>query len=106
MVNMTLCIFIFAAKAKLLKWRVHETGGGPPAAPFNRIEEAVVRISGKSPEFVGVVADYFGDSGIQMKRCPTNNDLQAKVCKAQMVGQTSNLVRAMNTSKQLQKISK
>ena len=64
------------------------------------LKKLVVRILGKSPEFVGVVADYFGDSGIQMKRCPTNNDLQAKICKAQMVGQTSNLVRAMNTSKQ------
>ena len=91
-------LFILSAKAKLLKWRVHETGGGPPAAPFSRIEEAIVHFLGKSPEFAGVVSEFFGDSQIEMKRGPNNNDLQAKVCKAKMVGQTSTLVCAMNTS--------
>ena len=35
---------------------------------------------------------------IEMKRGPNNNNLQAKVCKAKMVGQTITLVHAMNTS--------
>ena len=90
---------IFVAKAKLLKWRIHETGGGPVPAKFNRIEEAVIRLLGSTPEFAGIVSDYFGDSRIEMKKGPNNNDLQAKVCKANKVGQTSTLVRAMNTSK-------
>lgn len=91
--------FIIAAKAKLLKWRVHETGGGPAPAQFNRIEDAVIRILGRTPEFAGIVSDYFGDSRIEMRKGPNNNDLQAKVCKAKTVGQTSNLIRAMSTSK-------
>ena len=75
-------LYLFAAKAKLLKWRVHETGGGPAPAQFNRIEEAVIRILGKTPEFAGVVSAYFGDSRIEMRQGPNNNDLMAKVCKA------------------------
>ena len=89
----------FSAKAKLLKWKVHETGGGTAPAKFNRIEEAVIRLLGSTPEFAGIVSDYFGDSRIEMRKGPNNNDLQAKVCKAKKVGQTSTLVRAMNTSK-------
>ena len=57
--------FIIAAKAKLLKWCVHETGGGPAPAQFNRIEDAVIRILGRTPEFAGIVSDYFGDSRIE-----------------------------------------
>ena len=53
---------------------------------------------GRTPEFAGIVSEYFGDSRIEMRKGPNNNDLQAKVCKARTVGQTSNLVRAMNTS--------
>ena len=67
-------------------------------AQFTRVEDAVIRILGKTAEFAGIVGEYFGDSRIEMKRGPNNNDLQAKVCKAKMVSQTSNLVRAMNTS--------
>ena len=85
----------------MLKWKVHKTGGGPAPPQFTRIEEAVIRILGKSPEFAGICGDYFGDSRIEMRRGAQNNDLQAKVCKAKMVGQTSNLVRVMNTSKLL-----
>ena len=77
---------------------MHKTGGGPAPTAFNRIEEAIVRLLGDTPEFAGVVADYLGDSRIELKRGPNNNDLQAKVCKAKVVGQTSNLLRAMNTS--------
>ena len=73
-------------------------GGGPAPAQFTRVEDAVIRILGKTAEFAGIVGEYFGDSRIEMKRGPNNNDLQAKVCKAKMVSQTSNLVRAMNTS--------
>ena len=58
-----------------------------------------MRMLGKTPEFAGVVSEFFGDSRIEMKRAPSNNDLQAKICKAQMVGNTSTLVRAMNTSR-------
>ena len=78
---------------------MHKTGGGPPAAPFNQIEEAIVHMLGKTPEFAGVVSEFFVDSRIEMKRAPNNNNLQAKICKAQMVGNTSTLVRAMNTSR-------
>ena len=77
---------------------MHETGGGPPPAQFTRVEEAVIRMLGRTPEFAGIVSEYFGDSRIEMRKGPNNNDLQAKVCKARTVGQTSNLVRAMNTS--------
>ena len=89
----------FTAKEKLLKWKVHETGGGAAPHKFSKVEEAIIRILGKSPEFAGIVEEYFGDSAIEMKRGPNNNDLQARVCKAKVVGQTSNLVRAMNTSR-------
>ena len=95
---MTKKYFIFTAKDKLLKWKVRETGGGAAPRAFSRVEEAILRILGKSPEFAGIVTDYFGDSRIEMKRGPNNNDLQARICKANVVGQTSNLVRAMNTS--------
>ena len=81
-----------------MKWKVHETGGGPAPAKFTRIEEAVIRLLGQSPEFAGIVSNYFGDSRIELRRTANNNDLQAKVCNAKMVGKTSNLVRAMNTS--------
>ena len=53
-------------------------------AQFTRIEEAIIRILGNSPEFAGIVGDYFGDSRIEMHRGPNNNDLQAKVCKAKL----------------------
>ena len=69
------------------------------AGSITRIEDAVIRILGRTPEFAGIVSDYFGDSRIEMRKGPNNNDLQAKVCKAKTVGQTSNLVRAMSTSK-------
>ena len=77
---------------------LHRTGGGAAAPPLTAIEEAVWRILGKTPGFVGIV-DRKTDSKIVMKRSARNNDLHAKVCNATMVGQTTGLTRAMNTSK-------
>ena len=78
---------------------MHKTGGGPAPCALTRIEEAVARILGKTPEFAGVVQRLFGDSRVVMKRGTKGNDMQACICNAEMVGETSNLVRSMNTSK-------
>ena len=86
-------------KRKLRKLRVHKTGGGPAPCTLTRIEEAVARILGKTPEFAGVVQRLFGDSRVVMKRGTKGNDMQARICNAEMVGETSNLVHSMNTSK-------
>ena len=78
--------------------RVHQTGGGPPPNDLTRIEEAVARILGKTPEFAGVIQRFFGDSCVVVKKGTKTNALQARICNAEMVGETSNLVRSMNTS--------
>ena len=76
--------------------RVHETGGGPAPKPLTNIEKAIERILGKTPEFIGVVQDK-GNSKIQMKRGMHHNDLQARICNADMLGETPNLVKVTNT---------
>ena len=76
--------------------RVHKTGGGPAPKPLTSIEKAIEHILGKTPEFIGVVQEV-GNSKIQMKRGIRHNDLQAKICNAQMVGETPNLVNVTNT---------
>ena len=76
---------------------VHETGGGPPPPALTPIEQAVWRILGKTPGFIGVV-DRKSDSKIVMKKTRNTNDLQAKICNASMNAETIDLTRALNTS--------
>ena len=61
------------------KKRVHETGGGPAPPALTPVEEAVWRILGKTPGFIGVT-DRQSDSKIVMKRSKNTNDLQARIC--------------------------
>ena len=91
--------FSIAAKEKLRKLRIHKTGGGPKPPALTPIEEAIARIFKDTPGFGGVVPKAQGDSKIVIKRGPNNNALQAKVCGAEMVAETSNLQRALNTGK-------
>ena len=81
--------------------RVHETGGGPAPRPLTDIEKAIERILGKTPEFIGVVQEA-GHSKIQMKKGMRHNDLQAKICQAEMVGETPNLVKMLNTGRTIE----
>ena len=50
-------MFFITAKVKLLKLRVHKTGGGPAPKPLTKIKQAIERILGKMPEFTGVVQE-------------------------------------------------
>ena len=77
--------------------RVHVTGGGPAPANLTRIEEAVAQIYGQTPEFAGVVQKVLGESRVVIKRGKNTNDLQARICNAEMVGESSNLIRSINT---------
>ena len=90
--------YIFVAKEKSHKLRIHQTSGGPEPPYLTRIEEAVARILGKTPEFAGVVGCLFGESRVVVKKGTKTNALQAQICNAEMVGETSNLVYSMNTS--------
>ena len=79
------------------KQRVHETGGGPPPPPLTSVEEAVWRILGKTPGFIGVV-DKKSDSKVVIKRSKNTNDMQAKMYNATVTAETPGLTRALNTS--------
>ena len=92
-----LLMILFVAKEKLRKIRLHKTGGGPPPPPLTAIEEAIARIFRNTPGFGGIVSKAKGDSKIVIKRGPNNNDLQAKICCAEMVAETSSLQKAVNT---------
>ena len=93
----TLHCLSVAAKEKLRKLKIHKTGGGPRPVGLMTIEEAIARIFGNTPGFAGIVTKEKGDSKIQIKRGPNNNDLQGRVCAAEMVVETSNLHKALNT---------
>ena len=88
------------AKEKLRKLRVHRTGRGPRPPALTTVEEAIRRIFAHTPGFGGIVSKEKGDSKIQIKKGPNNNDLQGRVCAAEMVAETSNLHKALNTGKQ------
>ena len=81
------------------KLRIHETGGGPAPPSLTAIEEAVWRILGKTPGFVGVVSKQ-NDSKMVIKKAKNTNDLQARICNASVIAETTGLTRAINTSKQ------
>ena len=46
-----------------------------------------------------MVSRGVGDSKIIMKRTQHNNDQQARICGAEMVAETSNLQKGLNTGK-------
>ena len=79
-----------------MKLRVHETGGGPAPRSLTKMEKAIERILGKSPEFIGVVQEA-GNSKIQMKKGMRHNQLQANICGAELLAETPNLVKMSNT---------
>ena len=80
------------------KHRVHETGGGPAPPALTAIEEAVWHILGKTPEFIGVVSKQT-DSKVVIKKAKNTNDLQARICNASTIRETTGLTEALNTSK-------
>ena len=90
---------IFAAKEKLRNQRVHKTGGGPKPPDLNKIETAIATVFAKTPAFEGIVPMKESDSKIVLKRGPNNNDQLARACGAEMVAETSNLHKAVNSGK-------
>ena len=88
---------MIAAKEKLRKLRLHKTGGGPRPPALTTIEEAIARIYHNTPGFGGIVPKNKADSKIVIKKGPNTNDLQVNMCAAEVVGETSNLHKALNT---------
>ena len=77
--------------------RVHKTGGGPKPPDLNRIEDAIATIFAKTSAFQGIVPHEKADSKIVLKRGPNNNDQLARACGANMVAETSNLQKSVNS---------
>ena len=65
------------------KLHVHETGGGPTPPTLTPVEEAVWRILGKTPGFIGVT-DRKSDSKVVVRQSKNTNGLQGRICNATM----------------------
>ena len=87
---------IIPAKEKLRKQRIHESGGGERPAKLTTFEQAIKKVLGDTPTFVGVVGKD-GDSTITITKNANNNDLQAKVCGATRTDSASGIGRALNS---------
>ena len=84
-----------------MKWMKYQgTGNRPPCAYFNWIDEAILRILGEKPNFKGVKPRENDTPIVFSKKNKKCNESTAKLCKAKLQGEASQLEVAINTGKQ------
>ena len=79
--------------------KYHGTGNRTPCANFNWIDLAILRIMGEKPNFKGIKPRSNDTPIVFSKKNPKSTETTAKLCKADLEGQASELEKAINTGK-------
>ena len=81
-----------------MKWnKYHVTGNKAPCASFNGIDLAILRILGEKPNFKGIKPRNNDTPIVFSKQNTKSTEMNAKLCRATVEGEASELERAINT---------